>query len=100
MADRFLLLEVIERDIQEPVSFPSREEAHAAMIKQLKDVMGLTDEDIQNADICESPIIDTKTGKSCCTTMCIDDETYFGNWHASCERCGQNYDWRIFKQET
>lgn len=96
---RFLLIEVVDRDIQEPVSFPSRKKAHDAMMQELKSVMKLTDEDIQNADVYESNIINDETGKPYETGMYIDDGIFFGDWHASCEQYGQNYNWFIFEQQ-
>lgn len=96
---RFLLIEVIDRDIQKPVFFLSREEAHDTMLQQLKSVMNLTDEDIQNADVYESPFVDDETGKPYETDMYIDDGIFFGDWHASCEQYGQNYNWFIFEQQ-
>lgn len=97
---RFLLIEVVDRDIQEPVSFSSRKEAHDAMMQELKSVMKLTDEDIRNADVYESNIINDETGKPYETGMYIDDGIFFGDWHASCEQYGQNYNWFIFEQNN
>ena len=97
---RFLLIEVVDRDIQEPAVFPSKKEAHDAMMQELKSVMKPTNEDIRNADVYDSPFVNDETGKPYETGMYIDDGIFFSDWHASCEQYGQNYNWFIFEQNN
>lgn len=79
----FMLIEVIEREIQEPMFFPTHEAAEAHMRERFKEMAGVTDEEIAGLDIDSGTII-------------VDEDVYLGEAFACCEDCGQNYDWRIF----
>ena len=78
--NRYMLICVCEREIEEPKFFDTYEEAHNAMCKDFADVMGLTYEEVMETyHECEE--IDY---------ACINPE------NAWCERHHNNYDWKIF----
>lgn len=79
----FMLIEVIEREIQEPMFFPTHEAAEARMRERFKEMTSVTDEEIAELDIDSGTII-------------VDEDVYLCESFACCEDCGQNYDWRIF----
>lgn len=79
----FMLIEVIEREIQEPMFFSTHEAAETHMRERFKEMAGVTDEEIAG--------LDNDSG-----TIIVDEDVYLGEAFACCEDCGQNYDWRIF----
>lgn len=90
MERKAILIEVIEQCISEPMFFDTWKEAEHEMLERFKNVMGLTDEDLENAE--ES---DTVEG-----LRLIDEDTWFKESQARCERYGNNYDWRIFEVQA
>lgn len=87
---RFILVEVVERDISVPEFFDTWEDAEHEMLKRLKQVMDLDDNDLAQA-IPADNMSDTKI---------IDNDVYFSGEMACCERHGQNYDWKIFDTDA
>lgn len=79
----FMLIEVIEREIQEPMFFPTHEAAEAHMRERFKEMADVTDEEIAGLDNDSGVIV-------------VDEDVYLGESFACCEDYGQNYDWRIF----
>lgn len=75
---RHMLVEVVEREIQEPIVFESYEEAYAEMRSRFCAVTGISE--------------DEADGYS-------DDnyDTCLGEYKAFTEKYGNNYDWAIFK---
>lgn len=86
---KFILIEVIEREISEPEFHPTLEGAQKAMMDKFVPAMGLDDEDLAAAE----PIEDVEGG------FCVgsDYDCCFGKYAAYGERHGQNFDWRIFE---
>lgn len=87
MGNKYILIEVIERDISAPEFFPTHEAAHQAMMEKFKEAMGLDDEDLAEA----APVERVDGGFK------IDDDCCFSRWNAYGEHHGQNFDWQIFE---
>lgn len=87
MGNKYVLIEVIEREISVPEFFPTYEAAHKAMMKKFKEAMGLDDEDLAEAE----PVERVDGGFK------IDDDCCFTQWNAYGEHHGQNFDWQIFE---
>lgn len=87
MGNKYILVEVIERNISVPEFFPTHEAAHKAMLEKFKEAMGLNDEDLAEAE----PIKSVDGGFK------IDGDCCFAWWNAYGERHGQNFDWKIFE---
>lgn len=87
MGNKYVLIEVIEREISVPEFFPTYKAAHKAMMKKFKEAMGLDDEDLAEAE----PVERVDGGFK------IDDDCCFTQWNAYGEHHGQNFDWQIFE---
>ena len=87
MGNKYILIEVMEREISMPEFFDTHEEAYASMMSKFKEAMDFDDEDIAIAEPMEA--IDGG--------FRFDDDCCFNKWRAFGERFGQNFDWRIFE---
>ena len=77
----YLLIEYGDLEISTPVSFPTREEAHAEMCSRIASVLGVTAEDVT-----ESYLDGVK----------LDADTCVTEFNAWAEHNGRSFDWRIF----
>lgn len=77
--DRWVLVEVIEREISIPAFFGRREEAIAEMRRRFAEVLGVEPRELAG--------IEYDVG-----------DTFIGEVHAYTEKHGQNFDWRIFEE--
>ena len=80
---KYVLIEVMERDIFTPSFFDTHEDAHSEMCQRIADVLC-----VEKADIVESYL----AGKD------YDDHTCIIENAAWTEHYGNNFDWKIFKQ--
>ena len=81
MSKNIMLIQCVEREINEPQLFDTREQAHDTMCNQLADVMGIDVEEVK-ASCAENE--DFAEGIGVTTNM------------AWAERFGNCYDWKIF----
>lgn len=81
---RYMLICVVERDIEEPEFFNTMEDAHAEMCRQLADVYDIPIEDINESYL---------SGEEYDAYTCVNEDSAWG------ERHGNNFDWKIFKVE-
>lgn len=84
MKNKYILIEVIEREISVPEFFPTLEAAQSDMMNKFKEAMGLDDEDLAEAKPVDGGF---QLEEDCC----------FGKKKAYGERHGQNFDWEIFE---
>lgn len=77
---RYLLVEVVERNISTPELFDTYEAAYDRMCERLASACGDTVEAVQRLRETEDP----------------DDRTGLSEYDAWTEQCGQNFDWRMF----
>lgn len=80
---KYLLVEVMERDISAPIFFDTHEEAHSEMCQRVADVLG-----VDKAEIVESYL----SGEDYNDQTCVIENA------AWTERFGNNFDWKIFAQ--
>lgn len=83
----YMLIEVEEREIHMPELVESHEAAHQAMLDRLMEVAGYTQEDIDNAEPWQN-----NPG-----AFILDDDDFFADDWAACEKYGKNYDWKIVR---
>ena len=79
---KYLLVEVMERDISAPIFFDTHEDAHSEMCQCVADVLGVNKEEIVESYL---------SGDD------YDDQTCVLGNTAWTERHGSNFDWKIFK---
>lgn len=79
--EKYVLIEVLEREISVPEFFDSKEEAHTKMCEYVAEAMDLT-----VAEVVESYL----AGVELCDNACVLEDM------AYCDRHGNNYDWKIF----
>lgn len=79
---KFVLVEVIERDISTPEFFNTKEEAYTRMVEYMAQVLGETYDTFKEKIDSDGFVEDG----------CINDEMAFIN---DCH--GNNYDWKIFE---
>ena len=79
---KYLLVEVMERDISAPIFFDTHEEAHSEMCQCVADVLGVSKEEIVESYL---------SGDDYDDQTCVLENT------AWTERHGNNFDWKIFK---
>lgn len=95
LESQVILVEVIERCIEPPMFFDTWEAARQEMIARFKDVLGLTDDDLDEA---REDAEDDDYGEGVvCNVVEFDEDTGFSDEAAWCEVLGQNYDWKIFE---
>lgn len=80
-----MLIQCVERDMNEPQFFETHEQAHDVMCSQLADVMGIDVEEVKTA---YEENEDYEDGVGVTTNM------------AWAERFGNCYDWKIFNLAT
>lgn len=73
---KYLLVEVMERDISVPEQFDTYEEAYAKMCESFAKARGVSIDEIQEE---------------------LDDDTCITGSAAWTERYGQNFNWQIFR---
>lgn len=73
---KYLLVEVMERDISVPEQFDTYEEAYAKMCEYVSEARGVSIDEIQEE---------------------LDETTSITDNTAWTERYGQNFDWKIFQ---
>lgn len=79
---KYLLIEVAERDISVPEFFESHEEAHDTMCSHVAAICDVSQEEIKESYY---------NGEEFDDRTCVTEDT------AWTERCGNNFDWKIFK---
>lgn len=82
---RYLLCEVIERDMTKPVAFDARDDAVQAMLGYIREAIGLSETDLE-ACLREDGIYDLPDGEAD-----VAAGTAYATYH------NQNYDWQIFE---
>lgn len=82
---RYLLCEVIERDMSKPVEFDNRDDAVQAMLNYIREATGLDETDLE-ACRREDGIYDLPDGEA---------DVAAGTAYATCHNT--NYDWQIFE---
>lgn len=78
---KYLLIGVVERDINTPEIFETHDEAHDRMCEYVAEVLEVSKEDVK-----ESHLMGECFNKSTCV---VDDAAWT-------ERHGNNFDWKIF----
>lgn len=78
---KYLLIEVIERDINTPEIFETHDDAHDRMCEYVAEVLDVSREDIKESYF-EGEDFNENTGV-------IENDAWT-------ERCGNNFDWKIF----
>lgn len=86
MNGKFLLIEVEERNISEPMFFDTLEEAQEEMAKRFSKALGI--------DHCDKVTLDGGDYEGYDPD---DPDTAFREMQAYCETYGNNYDWKIFQ---
>lgn len=81
MNEKYILVEVIEREISEPTYHPTLESAQAEMHKYARNVLGLEDDTSFEDLLAEIQ----------------DYEGDMDDMSGYCTRHGQNFDWKIFE---
>ena len=79
---KYLLIEVIEREVSEPEFFNTWDAAHTEMCKRVAEAYGLTQEEVCDAYM---------RGEE------LDDAYTVLEYEAWGERYGKNFDWKIFE---
>lgn len=87
MEKKYILIEVVEREISAPEFYDTYNDAYSAMMGKFKASLALDDEDLASAE----PV---KDADGC---FQLDEDCCYGKWNAFGERYGQNFDWRIFE---
>lgn len=79
---KYLLVEVIEREISIPELFDTHAAAHDQMCKYVAEVLDIPEKDVK---------------ESCHELKDLDENTCVLGNVAWTEKHGENYDWRIFR---
>lgn len=79
---KFVLVEVIERDISTPEFFNTKEEAYTCMADRIAEVLG------ENGEEVKEKILNNELMEDCYFN---NDMAYISDYH------GNNYDWKIFE---
>lgn len=78
---RYILIEVMEREISVPEFFDTYENAHREMRSRISEVLGVSFDEIAEAYVAGGQ---------------YDDDTFIIEGQAWTEKHGQNFDWKIF----
>ena len=81
---KYMLIEVIERDISVPEFFDAWEDAHNAMCEKVAEVKGVQVEEIKESYL---------SGEEYEEDTCVLEDSAWS------ERHGNNFDWKIFGVE-